>query len=498
MHPASPSRRVVSSLMLAFCVGAVGWGLDQWTYFFIALSIAGTVGVIWLKRIFLEPWHGWSLCDLHGGCFLAAYGIGGSISILFGDWDQLGLNEPGALEELFFAFVFVLVTSGILAFLAYVERISWGRSISGLTTDRPNLNFMVISLFLITLAVFLQLFFDEQLKFRNRGQEGQTVIVLILSYTMSMILGWLGWTLSQQKIIGSGVPVLFCFIFIPLLYVFLIGQGRLMLFLHFFLFFTLYYWGSKTRLDFFKIVVFSAVSLPLFMIGIMSFEALRSFTPDTGMMGTVEVHALQYAEIAADTLAHSWSLVADSQIEFLPVRVFFLDYLSDLISTPFPPEYGYGRETLAQLVLAVPSALMPDKTAFIESLGGVAEVRATTFGIIDGEDKPNTLLTAAVMEFGVFGALYAPVCVLVIGRVLSFFVAQTSCPNFRVMFFSLILLNFSLIETSYFTNALICVIVLALFWPMSLISASLDRTADSPRPAPSRLGGDGSPYRSTP
>lgn len=488
MFPSSPSRHVVSTLMLAFCVGAIGWGLDQWVYFFIALLISGAIGLVWLKRIFLEPRLGWSLCDLQGGCFLAVYGSGGAISILFGDWDILGLNEPDILEELFFAFIFVSVTSGLLAFLAYFERPHWNWSVERIISEKPNINFIVVSLFVITLAIFLQLLFDERLKFRNRGQEGQTVVVLLLSYTMSMILGWLGWTVSQQRSIQTAIPTLFCLIFIPAIYIFLIGQGRLILLVHILIFFIFYLWGSERWLDYSKAFVFSLVAIPLFTIGAMSFEALRSFGPDTGLVGTVEVHALQYAEIAAGTLSQNWSLVADRQLDFLPVRVFFLDYLADLINTPFPPEYGYGRETLAQLVLAVPSVLLPDKTTIIESLGGVNEVRGVAFGVIAGEDRPNTILTAAAMEFGVFGAIYAPFCILFTGFIFSFLVRKMTCPNFRVMFFSIIILNFSFIESVYFTNSLICVIVLALFWPLGLVSGSLDRPSEMPRSVPLRPG----------
>lgn len=133
---------------------------------------------------------------------------------------------------------------------------------------------------------------------------------------------------------------------------------------------------------------------------------------------------------AAIELAHTESY-SDIKAEFsknLQTRTFILGFLAQLegYTDTMPAAHGYDIQH--QFELALPSILYPGKDIFF-SEEGLAD---TLFGA-SYTDEANSILTAGVIDFGVWGILAYPLCVVLMIRVF-FEIFSESVPLFASCF----------------------------------------------------------------
>ena len=116
-------------------------------------------------------------------------------------------------------------------------------------------------------------------------------------------------------------------------------------------------------------------------------------------------------------------------------RTFILTFLAQLVGYTDSLPAAHGQDLFNQFTFALPSVLYPGKDVnFTEE--GLAN---TQFGA-HFPDQPNSIFTAGVVDFGVFGILVYPLLFVLLFRVFIEFISET-VPLFPACFIILLILG---------------------------------------------------------
>jgi hypothetical protein len=148
-------------------------------------------------------------------------------------------------------------------------------------------------------------------------------------------------------------------------------------------------------------------------------------------------------------------------------RTFILGFLSELVGYTNSMPGGHGENIVNQFEFALPSAIYPNKNVGFSEEGLADDLFGAHYG-----DQANSILTAGVVDFGVFGLLLYPLLTVALFRCFMERVGEIM-PSFPACFIVLLLLG-TLIEpettaTSYFLALREAIMVGGGVWALSVI-----------------------------
>ncbi len=469
-HNAANLAPSIAALVLML-TGAVGEVAGMMALGFL---LVGALGMVRLYGMFDRWSDRWALSELTGAATLLWYGTGACVGLLWGDVWAIGMVEGRDYLALFQAGVFVLIAGNMMLVLAPIEHRLWAPAIDSLSRPGPPVPLAVIGALVLLWMLLFNLLLDGRIGYRGFGElpglgvQGLPVLESLVLEISLALSGYFGWLLGKRRE-GSRLPLIWLAVaYAPLLWLILIGQGRRELFAHAVAFLIVFLWARQLRLGARPILLFSIVALPLLFAGTMIFQVQRF--GDSGLaLEMTESNLVERVGRAVDELDDTWGAVLDSQVEQFPSRVFVIGYLKELMDSTDAKQFGFGRELAAELVLAVPSVLYPDKVATIAALGGVGEMRNPDFGLPDLSDYPESVLSAAYMDFGWLGAAIAPCLVLLAGVAAATLARVVRNELFRVVLVSIIVVEYLFIEGRFVSDTLATARVVLLLAPLSVL-----------------------------
>jgi len=467
--------------LLVIAVGMAGQSRPFMAVGFFTLGAQGAVNLFGIMQAWKERW---SLCAIHGSALLAWYGVGAFIGLSWGEPWELGMSDSRDYSDLFSAALFLTLSANAILVLAPLEHRFWSAQIRRLDLPAPPVPPLVLLALVVLWVVLVDFIVEGRIDFRSFGTESSEYLpiteVLVLQTSMALS-GYFGWLLGKRREGSTQVLTILALLFLPLLLLVLVGQGRRDLVVHIAAFFLIFAWSRDMRLTWKPLALFSLLAIPLLLAGSMVFQAQRLATSSYAMSWSGKTNLIERIDSASERFRGDWDEVLESQIESFPSRMFIIDYLKELMGTSDKPQFGFGRASAAQAVMGVPTFLYPGKAEEAIRLGGIGEMRNPDFGLPDFSDYANSLLTVAYMDFGWLGIPYAALLTLLSGWLLAQLFRLARNELFQVVALSLILTHYLTVEQNFVTTA---VNVLRLAVALAPLTALLSVSQDQPDSAP--------------
>lgn len=456
----------------------------------IGFLITGLTGVRQMLELVRNWRDNWSLCDLHGSALLIWYGLGAAIGLTLADLRELALIDGRDYETLLLTGVFFLLCTLAIRAAAPWERRLWRPVIDDLLRTPPTIPPLLAIFLAILWIVLVHLLLEGRIDFRSFGSApGERLPILevaVFQITLALT-GYFGWVLGREGAVSRRQVVVLALLFIPLILLLLVGQGRQMLATHTATFFLLFAWSRGREIRWRPLIGFAALATIILVVGALLFEAQRMEFGTRAYQH--QGNLITRVDRAAGYLEEDLDSVLEWQANNIPVRIFLISYLKELFSSPVEPLFGMGRETTAQLIAGVPSFLLPEKDQLILQLGGIAEMRNPDFGLPDMVDDPNSLLSAAYKDFGWLGIPYAGLAVLLIGSLLAILARLIHNEIFRVILLSSMLTKFLAVEMMFFVGTATLFRLLALLAVVTVLLNIGPALRDAARAHPRPVGG---------
>jgi len=152
------------------------------------------------------------------------------------------------------------------------------------------------------------------------------------------------------------------------------------------------------------------------VLGALSFMLLRV----AGYTGNPKAHkslgerlSIAYQWVNEGT---AWDKAVSSTQSNVEVRTFVLGFFANVLEGSSTHTPGLGRDTFGLLQLAVPSALYPEKDKYFSEEALTDKLYGFTY-----KDEANSVLTNGATDFGLLGAMFFPLAVAWVLRVLTEF-----------------------------------------------------------------------------
>ncbi|GAB6041425.1 hypothetical protein [Endothiovibrio diazotrophicus] len=473
--------------LLSLLLLAIGMAGSSSGFMALAFLGLGLVGLANMMKVIQDWRNHWSLSAIHGSALLIWYGIGAFIGLGWGTpWD-LGMIDHRDDRDLFFAALFVALSAHAILAVAPLEHRWWHDTIARLSRPAPPVpQFVLLSLALLWL-VLVDFVLEGRIEYRSFGADNQLPITEHLLYQFSIALsGYFGWLVGKRREGAREPLILLALLFLPLLTLILMGQGRRELAAHFTTFFLIFAWSRDMRLNWRPLALFLAVTTPLFIVTSTVFQAQRMDIQQSWTQWEDTANLLDRIGAAADRFEGDWNEVIESQTRALPSRMFIIDYLKELGGYE-NPRFGLGRASAAELVMGIPSTFLPEKNEAVVELGGIGEMRNPDFGLADYTDYADSLLTVAYMDFGWFGIPYAALLTLISGGLLALLMRIVRNEFFQVIVLSLILAHYLTVEKSFVATTVNVLRLVVAIAPLTvLLSFSHNGWGRISQEAPSR------------
>ncbi len=473
------SRLRMGVILVSLLIIALGTIATDTTITGVGFLLLGLQGLFELF-ILIQDWtQRWSLCVLHAAALMTWIGIGAAIGLFWGDPFLLDMTEASDYQSLLLAAIYMTVTIGFLWWLSPVEHKLWRLSLKDLQVSSDPWGLMVI----VALALFWVLLFEllrsGAIGFRSLGEATSggslPIFETFLRQTALAITGFLGWTVGRFKQHSNIAAITLSVLFIPLLLLMLLGLGRQPLTVHIAVFVIFYVWARFKHIQWRSLMVWAVPLLPLIFIGFLLFQAQRVENRTLRFESESAVTLSEGLSAAAGTISDDLEGALEWQASNLPQRMFLINYLKELMVAE-SPLFGAGQASLAEMVVSIPSIILPNKYEIIAELGGVSEERNSDFDVPDHLDYPNTLLTTSYIDFGWLGPMIGALSVLLIGSLLAFFMRIGKNNLFRLVVLSTTLSTFISAELSFYTSVTgefrFLLVLLPLSYLLSLTSSN--------------------------
>ncbi len=417
----------------------------------VGFLMLGVQGIVNLMNLLNDFRHQWSVCKLYGSALLAWYGVGAFIGLSWGDHWALGMTDYRDYRDLFLAGLYLTLTANALLLVSSMEQRQWRGLIDKLSQSTEPVPFPIICVLVLLWFVLLDLVIDGRIGFRSLGENiggGRLPIIETLVYQLSLpLIGYLGWLLGKKREDSKQMLSLLVVLFIPVISLVLLGQGRRELISHAATFVFLFHWARYGGLHMRQAMVAGLIVLPMLALGSVIFQSQRLDNPASFYYE--DRNLIQGVGKAVKELDQNWDLVVDSQLTTFPQRMFIINYLKELIGSSEEPRFGYGSSSLSEVVMSIPNFIYPEKVEKTMELGGVGEMRNPDFGLPDLSDYANSLLSLSYMDFGWFGVVYAALLTLLIGSAFAVLGLVFRNELFCVILLSTLLINYMIAEKSF-------------------------------------------------
>lgn len=214
--------------------------------------------------------------------------------------------------------------------------------------------------------------------------------------------------------------------------------------------------------------------------GFKFFMALRMVRPQLDMDASILMHVNMALDVLWNEQAKE---VGERLADNVGTRTFILSYFAGLMSTQSSHVPAFGKELMYFIQMAIPSILMPEKTAILPSKR--EEIMHPLYGI-PVFDGPGSIMVSGYDDFGLLGVAFYPVALVTLYSGFYATVCRiTRVQSIRLFVFFTLLFQLLYIEqslTASFVALRNLIIMVPLFWimtrlPLPILAArSLRRT----------------------
>jgi hypothetical protein len=418
-------------VFLGLGIVAVGVPSDNRTMLLIGYVPLTAAGIYHLWTAFSRRRSFFSVCDIHAATLFVSYFGGAAVT--------LGLSQGGVLRFwsapqsalLLEASLYVVLFCAVLILLGRIEVRLW-RGVWDIASQ-PGGWPSGIALFLAALGILQALLILRgTISYQGLGTIDGTrlpyggAFVVALSWPLAGICGWV---FGRQELRRRPLLAVTCAALVPVELVFNFTYGRRMVLFQSLIFVLCLVWARRKAPSVGRLAVAGIALLPLvyglwvMFIG-MRLENNLNYLPQAQRRDIFE-----HIDSTMNLMRSNWSEVMRYQDAEVTNRVFVIGYVTDLIAGARPWNAFAGRMLAWETLNAIPRFLWPAKFSLMRDLHAGQSGIAQAYGLPD-EDRADSVLTSAFVDFHWLGILYAPIvfavgvfCVGVIRLCRSRFVA---------------------------------------------------------------------------
>ncbi|MGB0720813.1 MAG: hypothetical protein ACPGU7_00325 [Gammaproteobacteria bacterium] len=435
---------------------------------FLACGLVGLMGFIHTLR----QWRTrFSLSGVHADMILMWFGVGTFVSLTWGDPITLGVVLHRDFEGLAMAALLLVASALALRMVAFAEARFWVPVMERIGTLKlfmppPMFVFLVVVVVLVSFAVY-----SGEISFRRIGtQGGQRIsafwsLVQVLGYGLA---GYLGWALGAASGRLRVLLITLFLAYLPTISLLVLGEGRRLMLVVTLIFVAAYLVGRGQAVSLRWIAWRALIGFIVLVFGFMVFNEQRNMRMSRVQMELDVTTLVQSVPRASREVLDDLATAFEDQIENVTERLFIIGYPQELLMAD-NPVFGFGRGMAAEVLVAIPSALLPDKDELVEKLGGYGEMRNPDFGLPYPSDYANSVVTTAYMDFGWAAPLIVAASVFAIGSLSALLIRLISDPFFTFTALTLMLVVHLQVENSYALITLGTLRTLIILAPISML-----------------------------
>jgi hypothetical protein len=417
-------------------------------------AILAVVGVYHFYLCLAFRQHFWSLCDLLAAGLLISYFGGAATTLFLATTEILTFANARGLTFLFETTVYIAMFAVMLNLCGRVERYFW-RETWRREENAEDWSFWVISAIAMLVLVQVYSLATGIVSYQGTGPTenpneipygGNLVIAL-----SAPLAGVCGWILGRPELRAN--RMLFCVALgsVPVQLLFNLCFGRRVIMFQMLIFLVCFVWARRRGFTVKQTVVMGLIAVPLIFIFWNVFLAMRidRYSDIKGERRDI----FDRLGTTTELMENNWDALSKNQERNVVTRVFVIGYLSDLMASERRNPFFLGRELAHEVVASVPRIVLPGKQDIIASLrAGEIEINAR-FGL-PNQDRAESAIVAAYVDFSWFGLVLYPIVVAVIGIAFAWLSTVSASQFFRIYTVSYTFYVGVSVEHTYVTFAL--------------------------------------------